>query len=131
MTTLSLLRNCEEFKELKISLLLPKKVLNKHPDSEWFRKEYTDWSKQYKDFNGNTTELILATKVIEFLYSSVKSKQRVLNICKAFEISGYIDFYIEESRKQKSETIIKNVINDLINAFKTGKCDPQFVAGIN
>lgn len=127
MTTLSLLKSIEEIKSLKVRKLSIPVWEIRHPDSDWIRDQYLQWSQQMPVVNDYVDYTMLLN--ITLIAGAKAKKERVLSALKASEIIFYIDFYLKPSREAKSAQMAEEVVNNLIDALKSGRCDPDCHSG--
>ena len=126
MLTLSLLKNVDELLTLKLKKLpVPDGILN--PDIEWFANEYNKWSKQYSFRSPYVDKTLIewaCRMPVPITQSATTStKQRLLNYLKAVEIMIYMDAYLKTARAEKSEEKARDVVQQLLDALRTGQSD--------
>ncbi|CAG2177828.1 unnamed protein product, partial [Oppiella nova] len=126
MTTLSLLKSTEEFGNSRFRPLF-NKGMNPCPHREWVLQEMTKWSKEFSHYSEKSTPYAMA--FVPYLYSSCKSKQRLLNVGKWVEFITYLDNDMERARRERSPELLRELTDKLLNAMETGRCDQTFNSG--
>ena len=127
MTTLSLLKNIEEIKSLKIFKLPFPDDHTRHPEADWIKTQFLKWSEQLSSFN-----LFIDTALVDYVsvgYGTHPPKERLLIVVKGLEISFRIDLYLKRAREERSEEEAKMIVHQLIETLKTGQCDKDFNPG--
>jgi hypothetical protein len=127
MTTLSLLKSREEFGSLRVRPLF-NKPMNPCPHRKWVLQEITKWSKGFSHYNEKTT--FAALLFTEYLFNSYKSRERLLNANKLMEFFVYMDNDMERARRERSPELLRELMDKLLNAMETGRCDQSFDSGI-
>ncbi|CAG2102859.1 unnamed protein product, partial [Medioppia subpectinata] len=126
MTTLSLLKNKEEFGSLKIKpLFCQKPDFNSH--HKWLLNELIQWSKGFADHNQQDMEM--CAKFMCYMYSGCQQKDRLLAMTKWGCFTKTIDEYTEPSRKERSAPLMVELIEKLLTTLLTGRSDPKFLLG--
>ena len=128
MSTHSLLKNTEEFKQAKVRVLPFSAIgVQNVTDEQWLRTEYNNWSKQLPDYNFELDQILLSIFITAF--SEYKTQERLLSAIKIGVTPFYIDVHLATIRKERSSQKAKELINGAIEALRTGECDQQFVWG--
>ena len=128
MSTHSLLKDTDEFKQAKVRLLPFTAIgVQNLSDEEWLRKEFNNWSKQMPDYNFEQVQVILSMLIPAF--SHYKTKERLLSAIQVGTIAFYIDVHMAKPRKERSALKANQLINGAIEALRTGECDQQSILG--
>ena len=127
MITLSLLNNIEEILSIKLKKLPIPDTDSTNPDIEWIANEYNKWSKQYSFRSPYVDKTLIewaCRMPVPITQSATTStKQRLLNYLKAVEIMIYMDAYLKTARAEKSEEKARDVVQQLLDALRTGQSD--------
>ena len=129
MITLSLLNNIEEIRSIKLKKLPIPDTDSTNPDIEWIANEYNKWSKQYSCISPYVDNALIQW-ISRFPVWTTDSgryptKERFLNYLKCIEISFYIDAHLKRAKAEKSEQMARDVVQQLIDALKTGQRDHE------
>ncbi|CAG2180101.1 unnamed protein product, partial [Oppiella nova] len=101
--------------------------MNPCPHREWVLQEITKWSKGFSHYNQKTT--FAALLFTEYLFNSYKSRERLLNANKLMEFFVYMDNDMERARRERSPELLRELMDKLLNAMESGRCDQSFDSG--
>ena len=127
MTTLSLLKNKEESSQLKIRLAFNREE-KYHSQYEWFKQEYTKWSKNFPDYRENFKNQVQT--YVGLTFNSCHTKERLLNIAKVIDFFFHFDNVVEECRKKRSDKLMEQLVEKILSALNKRQCDPNFAIGM-
>ena len=128
MSTHSLLKNTEEFKQAKVRLLpFSAYGVPNLTDEEWLRTEVNNRCKQMPNYSFERVQVILSMFISAF--SHCKTKDRLLSAIQVGMIAFYIDVHLAPIRKERSALKAHQLVNGAIEALRTGECDQQSIFG--
>ena len=128
MSTHSLLKNTEEFKQAKVRLLpFSAYGVQNLTDEEWLRTEVNNRCIQMPDYSFERVQVILSMFIPAF--SHYKTKERLLSAIQVGMIPFYIDVHLAPIRKERSALKAHQLMNVAIEALSTGECDQQSIFG--
>jgi len=131
MTTLKVLKDINELKDLKVRFLEVSVDYEKHPDFEWIERKYRKWEQSWPDFNETFHHLMVMFSGYAYVKGCTKESlvNTIMVVENIFQLDTYWPSIKAEDDKAMALAMAEEMCGKTMEAVITGKCDQDFVLG--